>query len=98
MQGNIPARSGDFEMRKALLAFLHYMLISSEQKRTLLFVLYHLANILVVTFLTLLLTVIPAPHVLFFFALVVAETLLLIRFQFSESRTVNVSGKEGVSN
>ncbi|MDZ5605695.1 hypothetical protein U2I54_00830 [Bacillus pseudomycoides] len=65
------------------LAFLNYVLISIREKQREIFVVCHIANILCTIFVALLLTVAFAPHIIFLFVLLVAETLLIIRFQFS---------------
>lgn len=65
------------------LAFLNYILISIKQKQTRFFVICHAANILCTILVALILTFAFAPHIILLFVLLVSETLLVIRFQFS---------------
>jgi hypothetical protein len=65
------------------LAFLNYVLINIRQRQTKVFVVCHIANILCTIFVALLLTVAFEPHIIFLFVLLVSETLLVMRLQYS---------------
>lgn len=65
------------------LAFLNYILMNIKQKQTKIFVVCHVANMLLTILVSLLLTFAFAPHIILLFVLLVLETLLVIRFQLS---------------
>ncbi|PEL82772.1 hypothetical protein CN609_09055 [Bacillus wiedmannii] len=65
------------------LSFLNYILISIKQKQTIFFIICHTANISCTILVALILTFAFAPHIILLFTLLVSETLLIIRFQFS---------------
>ncbi|MGG0239241.1 hypothetical protein [Bacillus rhizoplanae] len=65
------------------LSFLNYVLINIRQRPTKVFVVCHIANILCTILVALILTIALAPHIIFLFVLLVSETLLIMRFQFS---------------
>jgi hypothetical protein len=65
------------------IAFLNYILMNIKQRETKVFIVCHVANMLVTILVSLLLTFVLAPHIIFLFVLLVLETLLVIRFQFS---------------
>ncbi|WJH34469.1 hypothetical protein N6H14_32445 [Paenibacillus sp. CC-CFT747] len=64
-------------------AFLNYILMNIKQRQTKIFVVCHVANTLLTILVSLLLTFAFAPHIIILFVLLVLETLLVIRFQFS---------------
>ncbi|MGG3575235.1 hypothetical protein ABES25_23875 [Bacillus gobiensis] len=65
------------------LAFLNYIVINIRQRQARVFVVCHIANILSAILVALILTIAIAPHIIFLFVLLVSETLLVMRFQFS---------------
>ncbi|MDF2650879.1 MAG: hypothetical protein K0Q73_6684 [Paenibacillus sp.] len=72
------------------LAFLNYILMNIKQRQTKIFVVCHVANIMFTILVSLLLTFAFAPHIILLFVLLVLETLLVIRFQYSQN-LINVN-------
>ncbi|MCQ6564026.1 hypothetical protein [Paenibacillus mendelii] len=84
-----------FGLALIFLAFINYVLMSIKQRQTKVFVVCHAANMLCTILVSLLLTFALAPHIIILFVLLVLETLLVIRFQFSSNLiTVNPKIRE----
>lgn len=84
-----------FGLALMFLAFLNYTLMKSEQKSTRLFVLGHVANLLLTLLVAVLLTQALYPHIILLLVLLVAETALLLHAHLTATPSAARANQRG---